>query len=146
MGLQKYYDKNGGFTVEQYYQVGPPITTSNGVEAKIVAKIGATPFVGLPTYSKTSEVYLKANSNGNVVQARIYRDRKPVCDFDWDHAHRNADGEMFEKGVVHVQEFKRSPEGKWERQGKVARYMTDDEIARYGELLRKLKPDIRFRP
>ncbi len=111
-----------------------------------MAKENGTPFDGLPTFSKSSEVYLKADKDGNVVQARIYNDRKPVCDFDWDHSHQNANGEKFEKGVVHVQEFRQNSNGAWERLSKEARYMSNDEIERYGELLRKLKPDIKFRP
>jgi len=67
-----------------------------------------------------------------------------MCDFDWDHSHQNASGVKFESGVVHVQEFKQNSKGSWQRHSKTARYMSNDEIERYGELLKKLKPDIRF--
>jgi hypothetical protein len=146
MGTQRTLVKSGGFSSHCYYSVGQPICTSNGIVAKVVKKINETPFDGLPIFSDTGEVYLKADINGNVIQARIYRNRCPVCDFDWDHPHKNANGERFEEGVVHVQEFKLNANGEWKRLGKKARYMTDDEIARYGELLRKLKSDIKFRP
>lgn len=146
MGLQRDYNESGGFSRYLYFQVGDTITTSNGVVAKVVAKENGTPFDGLPTFSKTGEVYLKADKDGNIIQARIYKDRKPVCDFDWDHTHQNANGDKFEKGVVHVQEFKQNSKGAWERQSKKARYMSNDEIEQYGELLRKLKSDIKFRP
>lgn len=111
-----------------------------------MAKQNGTPFDGLPTYSKTSEVYLKVDKNGNIIQARIYKNRKPVCDFDWDHSHQNSKGDKFEKGVVHVQEFKQNSKGFWERQSKKARYMSNDEMKRYGELLKKVNPNVKLRP
>jgi len=77
MGLQRDYNECGGFSRYLYYQVGRTITTSNGVVAKVVAKVNGTAFDGLPTYSKTGEVYLKTDKCGNIVQARIYKDRKP---------------------------------------------------------------------
>ncbi len=146
MGLQRDYNVEGGFLRCLYYQIGDSISTSNGVVAKVVAKVNGTPFDGLPTYSKTSEVYLKVDKNGNVIQARIYNNRKPVCDFDWDHPHQNSNGDKFEKGVVHVQEFKQNSKGFWERQSKKARYMSNDEMKRYGELLKKVNPNVKLRP
>ena len=56
MGLQRDYNVEGGFLRCLYYQIGDSISTSNGVVAKVVAKVNGTPFDGLPTYSKTSEV------------------------------------------------------------------------------------------
>lgn len=146
MGLQKTFYIGGGFNKILYYQIGESIITSNDLKAKIMAKINGTPYDGLPTYSNTSDVYLKINANGEIIQARIYNKRMPVCDFDWDHEHRNANGEIFKAGIVHVQEFKQNSNGNWVRQSNKARYMSDDEIERYGELLLKIKPDIKFRP
>lgn len=88
MGLQREYIESGGFSTYLYYQDGETIISSNGVEGKIVAKIEGTAYDGLPIFSNTSEVYLKRNKDGEIVQARIYKDRKPVCDFDWDHHHK----------------------------------------------------------
>jgi hypothetical protein len=146
MGNQREYRQSGGFSSYLYYQVGESISSSNGVVAKVVAKVNGSPFEGLPTFSNTGSVYLKVDKDGNVIQARIYKNRNPVCDLDWDHSHKNANGQTFEKGVVHVQEFTQNTKGEWKRQSKKARYLSDEEILRYGELLRKLKSDIKFRP
>ena len=101
MGQQKDYIKEGGFIRYLYYQDGDIIVASNGVSGKVVKKINGTPFDGLPLFSKSSEVYFKTNPDGIIVQARIYRNRKPVCDFDWDHEHTNRkSGEHFEVGIV----------------------------------------------
>jgi len=146
MGLQRDYNENGGFSNYLYYQIGETITASNGVEAKIVSKIDGSPYDGLPTFSKTGEMYLRVNSDGKVVQARIYKNRKVVCDFDWNHTHQNKNGQKFENGTVHVQEFRQKADGTWERQSKKARYMTNDEIARYGELIKKIAPYVKLKP
>lgn len=147
MGLQREYIESGGFSTYLYYQDGETIVTSNGVEGKVVAKIEGTAYDGLPIFSNTSEVYLKRDKNGEIVQARIYKDRKPVCDFDWDHLHKNKKGgESFERGVVHVQEFKQKPDGTWYRDSRHARYMSPDEMKRYGELIKKANPNAKLRP
>lgn len=147
MGLQREYIESGGFSTYLYYQDGKTIATSNGVERKVVSKIEGTAYDGLPIFSNTSEVYLKRNKNGEIVQTRIYKDRKPICDFDWDNPHKNKkSGESFEKGVVHVQEFKQKPDGAWYRDSRHARYMSPDEMKRYGELIKKANPNAKLRP
>ena len=147
MGLQREYIESGGFSTYLYYQDGETIVSSNGVEGKVVVKIEGTAYDGLPIFSNTSEVYLKRGKNGAIIQARIYKDRKPICDFDWDHPHKNKKGgEIFEKGVVHVQEFKQKPDGSWYRDSKRARYMSNDEISRYGELIKLADPNAKLRP
>lgn len=147
MGLQREYIESGGFSTYLYDQDGETIVSSNGVEGKVVSKIEGTAYDGLPIFSNTSEVYLKRDHNGEIVQARIYKDRKPICDFDWDHQHKNKKGGgSFEKGVVHVQEFKQKPDGSWHRDSKHARYMSPDEMKRYGELIKKANPNAKLRP
>lgn len=146
MGLQKLYLDSGGFSSYLYHQVGEVITASNGVSGKIVEKIDRTSYDGLPILSNTSEVYFKRNATGEIIQARIYKDRKPVCDFDWDHEHTNKSGEYFPKGVVHVQKFTLTPEGAWKRHNKKARYMNLQEIARYGELIKLANPNAVLSP
>ena len=118
MGQQREYIKTGGFSTYLYIQKGATIVSSNGVEGKVVEKIDGTAYDGLPIFSNTSEVYLKKNAQGDVIQARIYKDRKPVCDFDWDHIHVNKNGERFEKGVVLVQPFIQKSDGSWKRDSK----------------------------
>lgn len=147
MGLQREYIEAGGFSSYLYSQQGETIVSSNGVEGKVVGKIEGTSFDGLPIYSNTSEVYFKRSPEGDIIQARIYKDRKPVCDFDWGHPHTNkASKESFEKGVVHVQEFTRNPDGSWRRDSHKARYMSPEEMARYGELLKKVNPNVKLHP
>jgi hypothetical protein len=146
MGQQKQYIASGGFTVYLYYQVGDTIVASNGVAGKVVRKIDQSSYDGLPILSNTSEVYFKINSQGEIIQARIYKDRKPVCDFDWDHPHINGNGESFPEGIVHVQLFNKNKNGIWIRDGKHARYMSPEEISRYGELLKKANPNVKLTP
>lgn len=122
------------------------IEASNGVVGKIVEIIDKTAYDGLPILSNTSEVYFKANANKEIIQARIYKNREPVCDFDWDHDHTNKNGEKFEAGTVHVQPFKKDAKGNWKRDDKHARYLSDDEIKRYGELLKIANPKIKLKP
>lgn len=147
MGEQKDYNEEGGFSRYLYYQDGEIITASNGVSGKVVKKIDGTKFDGLPLFSKTSEVYFKTDENGEIIQARIYQNRKPVCDFDWGHPHTNKrTKENFEKGVVHVQTFKQDAHGNWKRENNKARYMSNEEMDRYGELLKRANSNVKLRP
>lgn len=126
MGLQREYLESGGFSAYLYTQKGNDIVASNGIVGKVVEKIEGTAFDGLPTFSNTSNVYLKRNKEGQIVQARIYENRKPVQDFDWDHEHENKKTrEKFPKGIVHVQEWHKNADGKWVRDRRHARFMND---------------------
>lgn len=144
MGQQREYLESGGFSAWLYTQKGSEIVASNGVVGKVVEKIDGTSFDGLPIFSNTSEVYFKRNKDGHIVQARIYKDRKPVCDFDWDHPHTNKSGEKFPEGVVHVQEFVKQPDGTWKRLYRNARYMRPEEKERYGELIKLANPNAKL--
>lgn len=119
---------------------------SNGVEGKVIAKIGDAKYDGLPILSNTSEVYIKRSSKGELIQIRIYKDRKPVIDLDWDHGHRNADGRLFHIGVVHVQKWYLDKNGKYCRDNKHARLMNNSEMKRYGPLIKTIRKDIKLRP
>lgn len=146
MGQQREYIESGGFSSYLYTQKEDTIVASNGVEGKVVEKIEGSAYDGLPIFSNTSEVYFKRNPQGEIIQARIYKDRKPVCDFDWDHAHTNKSGEKFEAGVVHVQSFEQKNDGTWKRISNKARYMSNEEMERYGELIKKANPNAKLRP
>ena len=81
----------------------------NGIRGKVV-KLIADPkgnHAGLPTYSNTSDMYFRINKSGEVVQGKVYIDRRQAIDFDWGHVHVNVggDGKRFEKGIVHVQTY-----------------------------------------
>lgn len=138
MGGQKQYNKLGGFSQYLYHQVGDTIE-ADGVKAKVIEKIGS-PHAGLPYYANTSEAYLKLNEFGVVEQMRIYEGRTVAKDFDFGHSHTNKDGHQYIKGVVHVQEY---INGKRESE---ARYMNNEEIKKYGALLKKANTNIKLRP
>lgn len=135
MGGEKTYNPDGGFTEQLYYQVGDAIE-ANGLTGKVLGKFGEK--IGhsnLPSYSNTSNIYFKIGKEGNVEQMRIYENRKMKMDFDWGHVHKE-----FPKGVVHVQT--RGANGS----SATTRFMSNEEIEKYGELLRKADPNVKFRP
>lgn len=127
------------------YESLEPARTVNGVTGHLIKKVGdSDTHTNLPYYSNTSDVYVRKNANG-VCQARVYDDQQMFLDFDWSHLHKNADGKTFEKGVVHVQEWKKNPDGTFSRLSGEARSMSDAEVAKYGPLLKSYCPDIKFR-
>lgn len=149
MGNQRQYLKEGGFA-EYLYEDHPKFKPFeyNGIKAKVILlnadKNGS--HSGLPPFSNSSTVYLKANNEGTVIQAKVYVDRKHTLDFDWGHEHRNKgtgnDGNLFPKGVVHVQSYSQINF----RNSNNARYMSESEISKYGEILKHFNPNVKFRP
>jgi len=145
MGDVKHFIESGGFDEYLYHQVGDTITSSNGVQGKVINGNGDPSdeyfHDSLPIYSNTSEVYFKRNDLGqhDIEQARVYHDRKAALDFDWGHAHGSH-----EKGVVHVQEWHYNKKGEWVRK-KGERGLSNEEIDRYGELLKLANPNVRLR-
>lgn len=145
MGDFKSYNPSGGFDQYTYHQVGETITASNGVQGKVINGNSDEKdelfHESLPIFSNTSEVYFKRNDEKphEIEQARIYKNRKAALDFDWGHGH----GEH-EKGVVHVQEWYCNNKGKWVRRKK-ARGLSNEEIERYGELIKLANPNARLR-
>lgn len=141
MGGQRQYLPGGGFSDYQYRQVDETIVASNGISGKIIARIDETNegHSGMPQYSSMSEVYLKiSDETHRVEQAGIYKDRRLVYQIDWDHSHGGI-----EKGVAHVHTFD------WSRKNprsKKVTMMSDELISRYGELLKKADPNVKFRP
>lgn len=122
-----------------------PARTVNGVQGHLIKKVGdKDTHTSLPYYSNTSDVYVRKNANG-VCQARIYVGQKMFLDFDWSHSHKNADGRTFDKGVVHVQMWKQNDDGSFTRLSSDARSMNNDEMAKYGPLLKSYCPEIKFR-
>lgn len=149
MGTQKSYISTGGFSVHLYedHPKWKPVVI-NGVSGKVI-KLKVDPngdHSGLPSYSDTSDVYLKMGVTGDVIQAKVYDGRKQLKDFDWGHEHKNkkGDGKVFPKGVVHVQGYSTTDISK--RYSNFARLMTDKEIEKYGALLKYFNPNVKFRP
>lgn len=119
-----------------------------GIKGRVVQKIREDPSTpnNLPIYIHSSEVLFRTNNMGVVVQARVYEKGRAIKDFDWDHEHTNrSTGEVFPKGVVHVQTFL-SDGHTIHRNSQQARYMTAEEIECYGELIHSFNPDVKFKP
>lgn len=149
MGNQREYLESGGFS-EYLYEEHPEYQTFvyNGLTAKVL-KLKTDEdgtHSGLPTYSNTSDIYLRLDRFGQVVQAKVYIDRQHTIDFDWGHPHHNkgedSDKQFFPKGVVHVQSYSRIDS----RDSNSARFMTQSEIEKYGDILRHFNPNVKFRP
>ena len=143
MGDVKSYNSSGGFDQYLYRQVGETITASNGVQGKVITSSADDNMFhdSLPFYSNTSEVYFKvSDETKQIEQARIYKERKVALDFDWDHTHK-----PYEKGVVHVHEWHMNKKGEWKR-SRTPRFMNDEEMKRYGELIKKANPKAKLRP
>lgn len=130
----------------EYVSLAPPIVV-NGVKGHLIKKKGdRDTHTSLPFFSNTSEVYFRQNAKG-ICQARVYVDHRMYLDFDWSHQHVNksTDGRVFPVGVVHVQMWRYNGNGQFERISDGARYMNNAEMRRYGPLLKKVCPDIKFR-
>lgn len=143
MGNSREYIKSGGFSQYLYYQVGQTITASNGVQGKIVAEYGDENgfHSSLPKFSNSSEVYFKMDDKDAIVeQARVYVDRRVALDFDWNHTHGS-----YRKGVVHVHEWHKTKDGKWQRDSE-PRPMTSYEVYRFGEIIHLANPEARLLP
>lgn len=145
MGNQRQYLKSGGFT-RYLYKGESPKVTMNGVTGRMVSKIADPTGThdGLPTYSNTCDIYFKKGEDGLASQAKLYKDRRTILDFDWDHDHKNADGTVFHKGRVHVQEYKLDAKGNPVRQSFHARLMKAWEIDKYGPIIRHFNKYVKF--
>lgn len=122
-----------------------PARTVNGVKGHVIKKVGdSDTHTNLPYYSNTSDVYFRKNASG-VCQARVYVGQKMFLDFDWSHVHKNSDGKTFDKGVVHVQMWKQNSDGSFTRMSNNARFMSNEEIKKYGAPIKSFSPDVKFR-
>ncbi len=102
----------------------------------------------LPIESNSSDAYFKADVQKRVIQLRVYDEHthKAIMDIDFIDGHRNKKtGEVFPAGVAHVQEFKMK-NGVPVRDSKNARLMTEEEIAKWGDVIRLANPNVKFRP
>lgn len=163
MGNQRSKVKGRNDLYSYLYTSLSPRVTVNGVTGRmIVDKSGINvEHPHLPAYAKTSDIYFYPGKDGLATQAKLYsEDKKMQLDFDWDHDHKNKDRngnvtDTFQKGVVHVQEYistryKDPKDKKWKdhfkRKSNNARLMTDAEIVKYGPIILKFNPNVRFRP
>ena len=140
MGNGLYYGLDGR---EKYFHDGTVITDSRGKRGKVVTEIGDTEYhSSLPRWSKKSEIYFKRNDRDShpIEQMRVFRARKASLDFDWGHTHKE-----FPEGTVHVHEWRPNNKGDFSR-SKHPRFMTPEEIERYGELIRRAAPGTKLKP
>ena len=149
MGNERQYNPKGGFN-EHLYDDHPAWTALNinGVRGKVITYVYDSKGIHtkLPTYSDTSDMYFRVDKTGKVIQAKLYLNRRQCIDFDWGHQHRNkGDGRVFEKGTVHVQTYSVLSDGSTRRNSE-ARYMSNEEIEKYGALIRAFNPEVKFRP
>lgn len=122
-----------------------PARIVNGVQGHLIKQVGASDtHSNLPFYSNTSDIYFRQNKNG-VCQARLYIGQKTFLDFDWSHTHKNSDGRIFDKGVVHVQLWKQNSDGTFVRLSNNARSMSNAEMKKYGPILKDFCPSVKFR-
>lgn len=137
MGKFNEYNKAGGFRTYNYVHRERIIAgdLTGEVLSKYNEKVSHT---GLPEYSNTAKIYFWRARDGRIIQMRIFVDRKAAFDFDWGHTHGR-----FEKGVVHVHAWTVDDKGRPHRQ-EPHRTLNSEEIKKYGALLRKADPHIRF--
>lgn len=149
MGNQKHLNIRNGF-IQYLYEDHPkfPTVTINGIKGKALHFIddGKKEHTGLPQYAGTPNVYFRVGKDGNIVQGKVYVNRKHCIDFDWSHKHVNADGKSFSKGIVHVQTYSVGEDGTTHRLSDSARLMTEEEIAKYGPLIHAFNPNVKFKP
>lgn len=141
MGNGTYY----GLDSPEFYTCdGTVLIDSTGLSGKVVTAYNDLDYhSSLPSWSKTSNIYFKRDDEGahEIEQMRVFgKDRRVSLDFDWNHTHKS-----FEKGIVHVHEWHLNKNGKWVRSNN-PRYMNNDEIKKYGELLNLANPNIKFFP
>lgn len=151
MGNQRELIHSGGFS-QYLYEDHPRFKPMaiNGVRGKVIHYIadGKKDHTGLPQYSNKSDMYFRVGKDGNVVQGKVYVDRRHSIDFDWSHNHKNITGNglYFPIGLVHVQVYETDARGDMHRVSDNARYMTEYEIEKYGPIIHALNPSVRFRP
>lgn len=146
MGNGKIYPK-GGFVGDKakYERVGE-YKFANGLKGVIVKRKDSTSaHSNLPQFANTSDMYFRENTKG-VCQGRVYIDHATLLDFDWSHGHTNkGNGRNFSIGTIHVQIWTRNADGSFSRQSNDARLMSNEEIAKYGSLIRAFCPNVKFR-
>lgn len=139
MGNGQEYLETGGFTNFFYKEVGT--VTDGNLTAKIIAWFNTKDFhESLPRFSKESRLYMKRDRNGNIIELRVYENRRATYDFDWGHAHKNL-----KKGVVHVHHWLYDSNGKLLGRQAPLRYMNNSEIKEFGKLIKAANPNAKLR-
>lgn len=129
----------------EYVRVGNPQKIAGLVTTVVKQRNAQGHHTNLPRFSGKSDIYLRQDESG-IRQARVYENHKQKLDLDWSHPHQNRKGnkEKFKIGTVHVQEWVENKDGSFQRASNDARYMSEDEIKKYGPVLKSLVPNIKF--
>ena len=141
MGTGKNKNPLGGFYLQEWNEETEKI---GGV--KVLTNDSNKRQNDLPVCSGDSRVYFKRNSEGEIIQLRVYDDnRNAMLDIDInpDKAHRNRDGTIIGAGVTHAHDWKLNSNGDLIR-SKNARLLTSSEILKYGVLLELSNPNVRY--
>lgn len=141
MGSGRTYNPQGGVYKEDWSFKGESYGNVKVIYNDIDSRTN-----GLPLYSNTSDAYLK-KMRGRIVQLRMYKNRKASIDIDIEQVgeHTNKNGTKIQGFIAHVHEWGYNKRGEWLR-SKTARLMTDNEIKKWGGLLRTANPNIKFKP
>ena len=138
MGNGQHLIKNGGFS--SYYYVSRGEISFDGLTAKVITWYNTKDnHEGLPRFSNTSKLYVKLDRYGNIVQLRVFKNRKATIDFDWGHKHGNHP-----KGTVHVHILNQN--GKLHDDPNAVKFMSNADIRMYGKFIKHLNPDAKLRP
>lgn len=121
-------------------QVGDTIVEGN-LSGKVVEEIeDIKGHKGMPLFSNTSLIYFKLDDKDRtkIEQMRVYKDRIPMLDFDWNHDHGS-----YKKGKVHVHNWIIDKNGVPRRTP--PRIISEEEVNRYGKILKKVFPNIKLK-
>lgn len=146
MGNGRIYPSGGFYGSNAKYNRVGDYQYANGLRGAIVKRKGDTDdHSNLPQFANTSDMYFRKNAKG-VCQARVYINHATFLDFDWSHNHTNkGDGRKFECGTIHVQTWSRNSDGSFTQLSDDARMMSNEEIKKYGPLIRKFCKNVKFR-
>ena len=145
MGGHRVFNEQGGFNQYLYRTVTQ--MEINGMQVTTITKIDeANHHSGMPFYSQHSDVYLKMESDSDeIIQAIIYKNRRAVLEIDWGHSHHGKKGHpSFKEGEVHVHTLTEE-NGKVVRSKEPARWMNDEEMKKYGPIIRYANPNAKMR-
>ena len=86
----------------------------------------------LPEFSNTSDAYILLDRFGKPKQLRIYEDRRPKFDVDFDHSHHHG----LSVGQYHIHDH--TPGNKGFSRSLTSRPLTSQEWKKWGKLIEEL--------
>lgn len=141
MGSGSNRNPGGGFSKLEWETV----SIISGV--KVLANTNNKRSGDLPAYSNTSNMYFKRDASGEITQLRVYdKSHRAMLDIDINPSkpHKNKDGEMIPTGMTHVHEWRENEKGELVR-SKYGRYLSNEEMKKYGDLIKEANSKAEFR-